>query len=486
MRVAAYVRVSTDEQADKGNSLGEQQERLAAYCKAMNWGAPKFFIDDGYSAKDLKRPAVKKLIREVEAQKFDIVLTTKLDRMSRNLLDMLQFVKMLSEKNCNYVSASEAFDTSTAAGRLVLQLLGTFAEFERERISERVKENMLSIARNSDKAITNPCYGYDITGEKYTINPEESMNVLLMFDLAEQGLGYRAIAKALNDTGSKTRGTAKRPAVPWSPATVKKLMHNEALRGVMIYNKRENKNGKLVLRPKEEWIIRENNHPAIIGKERYEEVKKILDSRKLTNRHADSETYLLTSLVRCGHCEALMIGNTARYVRGPKRYEYFRYTCQTYTKLSGCFYHAVHRDDLENKIIESIKQLASNSLKDIQKIKIANSSSSSEELEDLKRQLQKVNRRMQKQIEAFEEDLITAQDLKIATARTEKERSEIAAAIDRLESKKSNGGDVQNRVQRMLGDVTSIDRVVAKQAIRQLIDSIQITNGTQISITWKS
>ena len=85
MRVAAYIRVSTDEQAERGNSLNEQQERLEAYCKAMGWPKPNIYPDDGYSAGTLKRPFLEKLLKDIEENKIDVLLTTKLDRLTRSL-----------------------------------------------------------------------------------------------------------------------------------------------------------------------------------------------------------------------------------------------------------------------------------------------------------------------------------------------------------------------------------------------------------------
>ncbi|MGO4147935.1 recombinase family protein, partial [Paenarthrobacter sp. YAF11_1] len=144
----------------------------------------------------------------------------KLDRFSRNLLDLLQTIHFLSGHDCSYVSASESFDTSTAVGRMTLQLLGTFAEFERERTSERVKDNMLSLAKNTDKALTKPCYGYNIEDGRYVIDEAEAENVQFMFDLAEQGHGHRMIAKFLNEKGVFTK-----KGKLWDQINVKRLMY---------------------------------------------------------------------------------------------------------------------------------------------------------------------------------------------------------------------------------------------------------------------
>lgn len=480
MRVAAYIRVSTDEQADKGNSLTEQTERLQAYSRAMGWSVPKFFTDDGYSAKDMKRPAVKKLLERIEKNEFDIVLTSKLDRMSRNLLDVLQFVKMLGSHDCNFVSASEQFDTSTATGRMVLQLLGTFAEFERERNSERVKDNMNSLARNTDKALTQPCYGYDIIEGKYSINQDEAIFVNQMFDLAEQGYGYRTIAKSLNDNGSITkRGKA------WDSINVKRLILNTTVAGCRIHNMREVKNGKTIIRPKSEWIISENNHPAIIDPDRYQSVLEILQNRKPARKHADNETYLLTGLIRCGHCGATLQGNTARVRRGAKSYDYFRYVCSTYVKKGGCKYHAVHRDDMESAILKTIRAV-SEADEAMLELNVAASPIDRDELQELESQLAKIDRRMQKQIDAYNDDLISSHDLKTASAKAEKERNNIAALLEQALKKKPSVAAVQLKARRLLEEIESVDRVKAKNAIRQLISDVELLNGETASITWKT
>lgn len=479
MRVAAYIRVSTDEQADKGNSLSEQKERTLAYCKAMGWNEPIFFVDDGYSAKDLNRPGIKHLLECVENNEIDLVLTSKLDRLCRNLLDLLQVVDLFSMNNCNYVSASEHFDTTTAVGRMTLQLLGTFAEFERERISERVKDNMISLAKNTDKALTLPCYGYDIVDGRYQINEEEAEYVRLMFDLAEQGHGHRMIAKILNDKGATTkRGKS------WDQVNVKRLMRTETIAGIMIYNKRQKVKNKMIMRDKNDWIIKENNHPAIITPERFRAVQEIFQSRSRAHKHADSESYLLTGLVKCKYCGGNMKGSTSRYKRENGEYTYYRYICSQYVSGYGCRYHAVHRDDLENQIIDRIREIASVSTSELV-MNVARSHTIDDEIKELKKQLVNVNKRMQKQIEAFENDLISAEDLKAARDRVESERQKLNEQITKLESHTGDADSVRQNAVKYLDDISGIDRVKAKNSLRLLIDHI-VVQSDLISITWKA
>lgn len=478
MKCAIYIRVSTDEQADKGNSLIEQREQLQAFCKGVGWVNPALYIDDGYSAKDLNRPAVKRLIDDVQKRKIDVVLTTKLDRLSRNQLDLLQTIKLFEEHDCGYASASERFDTSTAAGRLVMQILGSFAEFERERISERVKDNMTSIARNTDRVLTAPCYGYDITDGKYTINPEEAAFVEMMFEMAENGHGHRYIAKRLNDLGQVTKRGKE-----WDQVNVKRLMLNETICGTMIYNKRYTKNGKTVFRDKADWIIKENNHPAIISPERFYAAHKIIKSRSIAHKHADSETYLLTGLLKCKHCGRNMKGSTSRHKRANNEYTYYRYICASYVNGYGCKHHAVHRENLETVILKEIEQVATSSHSEL-KLSIATTPTALDEIHDIENQLNRINKKMQKQIEAYEDELISADDLRQARKRLDKEKVELTERKKYLEEQKSNPVTVKTKAALLLDDVNSVDRIKAKHSIRQLISQIMIEDGELVTIVW--
>ncbi|MNX64229.1 DNA-invertase hin [compost metagenome] len=478
-RVAAYIRVSTDEQVDKGNSLTEQTERLKAYCFAMGWNEPTLFIDDGYSAKNLKRPAIQRMITSVQENNFDVVLTAKLDRLCRNLLELLQIIKILEDHDCNYVSSSEGFDTTTAAGKMVLQILGAFAEFERERISERVKDNMLSLAKNTDRAISRPCYGYDIADGKYLINENEAINVKYMFDLAEAGHGHRMIAKMLNDRGITTKQKKM-----WDQVNVKRLMSKETLIGTSVYNMRQSKNGKVVIRDKSEWVVKENNHPAIISTEQFNKVKEIMESRSRANKHADNETYLLTGLLKCAHCGKNMKGNTSRHKTKYGDYTYYRYLCSSYVLGYGCKHHIVHREDIEKLIIEEINNLASASTKELD-IKIAASSSTNDLVKEIKELLNKSDKKMQKQIEAYENDLISASDLKKARERIDKEREILNQDLLKAESRTdSNQDKIKEQANLLLDDVNSEDRLRSKNAIRKLVSKIDLADGELVSVTW--
>src|SRR3989338_11525425 len=139
MRVALYIRVSTEDQVREGTSLEVQREFLEGYAKREGWEIyypekDRIYTEDGYSGYALERPALSKMLKDARLKKFDVVLVYKIDRFARNNRLLLNLVEELDNAGIGFKSATEAFDTVSAAGKLALSMLGTVAQFERDRI----------------------------------------------------------------------------------------------------------------------------------------------------------------------------------------------------------------------------------------------------------------------------------------------------------------------------------------------------------------
>lgn len=485
MKIAAYVRVSTDEQAEKGNSMHEQRERLAAYCTAMGWPEPVFYEDDGFSAKDLRRPALTRLLNDIKAHKYKRLITTKLDRLSRKLLDVLNTIDYLDRYDCQFVSSSESFDTSTSAGRLTLQLLGSFAEFERERIRERVKDNMLSLAQQGDKIITRPCFGYNVINGQMIINIEESLVVKQMADWALAGEGARSIAKRLNAMGIKTKD-----GNDWHEKIIRELLQRETLIGRFVYNKTYKKGSKIITRPESEWIRIFEHHDPILDEDSFFRIKELFEGRKTIGRHMSEDRYLLSGLVECGHCQAKMNGKMNKNFSKKLNQEniHYQYLCDGYLKKGNCYHHFVHRDMLESQIITTIEQLTIESPSQKLALVIAKKENHSTlERETVLSRLQKLDKRMQKQIEAYEDDLISSHDLKLARARTDEERLKLQEMLNELNAGQAEHAEkkVREQAQRLIGEIIGEDRLKSKHAIRQMIQKIIIREGQYVELVWQ-
>ncbi len=338
--IALYCRVSTDEQAHEGISLEEQQVRLTSYCASQGWDQEgvHLYIDDGYSGKNLHRPALERFLMDLERLSFSRLLVTKLDRLSRRLLDLLSLIDLLERRGVSLVSTSEAFDTATPSGRLTLQVLGAVAEFERERIRERVVDNMTHAAK-SGKWLAKPPYGYQLAEKALVELPQEAEVVRRIFSLyTEDQLGFFQIAKQLNE-----EGVASREKKGWSSNMIKKILMNPAYIGTAIWNRKGSSP-----------IIATNAHPALIERTVFEQAQKQSSpprSIKITaqNRH------LLSGFLHCPVCSHRMY---AGYSGGRNRQRVYR--CAGARTKGNCKSAAIPADTLEAAFLSAIVELFDN------------------------------------------------------------------------------------------------------------------------------
>ncbi|MFD5019973.1 recombinase family protein [Paenibacillus sp. NPDC058367] len=474
-KIALYIRVSTDEQALKGNSLNEQEERLRAYCHAMELeGQIETFVDDGYSAGSMKRPALTRMLKMAQNKELNMVVITKIDRLCRNLKDLLTLVDELDEIQCGFASAGERFDTSTAAGRMVLQILGAFAEFERGRNRERVRENLMSIVTNTDKAVSRPCFGYNVVDSRFVINEEEAEIVRKMVNWMLQGEGAHRVMRRLNDMGVKTKDGKS-----FTQLSVGKLMRRETIAGMFVYNRGYTLRGKSLIRPEEEWIVIENHHEPIIDKETFKRLQIAITARKTSGKQADNERWLLTGVVNCTHCGRPMFG---RYRKKPSGKEYFHYVCSSYMKRAECFHHFIDRDLLENTVIDHLL----NADKFNAKSEEINSNEPQIEINisNLKASLKKLDIKMQRQIELFEDAEINKEDFRVARDRIQDQRQKLEDQIKFVEKDTQVALEKEfvNRVGLMKNVLKSKNRSEQKNALRQLVQTVEVTNSSSIHI----
>lgn len=432
---ALYVRVSTDEQAKEGSSIDSQINTLKQFCVYKNLQNSVLYIDDGYSAKDMRRPRMKQLIKDIKADKVAAVLTIRIDRLSRNLLDMLQFVDMCEEHKTSFVCTSIDFDTSTPIGRMTLQILSSFAEFERAMTSARVKETMLDVAETQGRYLTTPPLGYRFDDDKrLVIVPEEAALVKRIASMYISGYGYRGIAKQFNN-----EGIVPRSGKSWYDSTVRGILTNETYIGTVIWNRRySDKNGKVRWRDKSEWVINENCHEPILSQEEWDEIQKRI-KRKVPKGGQRVVKYKLSGILRCGECGAPMISRNYGN-KGPHAKRKI-FVCSSYQKQGSCRFHYVFQDEVEKEVLDAIEEIASGNI-DIPVERLEQSIVDRDA--DYEQQLAAINRKFQRQIQAYENGLIDDEDLRLAKERVENEKSDLLAKqteqVDTSEIKKSLEG----------------------------------------------
>jgi site-specific DNA recombinase len=205
MRAIGYVPVSTEEQALTGVLLDAQEEKIKAYCIAKEWDLIRVVRDSGYSAKDLNRPRIQEIISGCKKKDFEVVVILKLDRLTRSVKDLIYLVEDVFKKNdVAFSSLQDNFDTATANGRMVMNILATLAQWERDIISERTRDAM-QFMRKDMKLIGAVPFGYDCNDGSLSPNPDEAVVVQRMLSLRKRGKSYQKIAAHLNSKQSHRR-----------------------------------------------------------------------------------------------------------------------------------------------------------------------------------------------------------------------------------------------------------------------------------------
>src|SRR3979490_673252 len=199
LRCAVYTRKSSEEGLDmEFNSLDAQREACEAYLlsqKAEGWAlVPDRYDDGGFSGGTLERPALKRLMADIESHRVDVVVVYKIDRLSRSLMDFTRLVEVFDRNSVTFVSVTQSFNTTTSMGRLTLNILLSFAQFERELTGERIRDKFAASRKKGMWMGGWAPLGYDIRDRKLVINATEATHVRFIFEHFER---LRSVTKLI-------------------------------------------------------------------------------------------------------------------------------------------------------------------------------------------------------------------------------------------------------------------------------------------------
>ena len=399
LRAAIYCRVSTDEQAREGFSIEAQKSNLIKKANESGYTIHDFYIDDGYSAKDMKRPALTRVIADVKQRKIDVVLFWRLDRFTRSSKDFHKIDEIFSQYGAGIKSATEPIDTTTAIGRFQLQLSVLLGQLERETTSERVhfvmEDRHLKGLRNGAVAP----FGYELVEGQLIINTVESEVVKRIYTLYQQGKSCQYIAKQFNREGIPRR----KAGIKWQEFAVWYIIDNPVYCGKLRWNNRKLSGAKT---GKE--IIVEGKHESIISEDEFDRVKKIREHRKTEGRKATSE-FPYTGVIKCARCGYGMIGGSRPVKNGVSRY----YRCLGRFTYGVCDMPIIK----EVSINEAFLQALSPDFEEVEKLyqindEVAVASESHDLRERLEAELDAIQKRKKKWQLAYASDVITLEELK--------------------------------------------------------------------------
>jgi site-specific DNA recombinase len=205
LRCAIYTRKSTEHGLElEFNSLDAQREACEAYIKsqaAEGWrGIPKCYDDPAYSGGNMDRPALQRLLKDIEAGQIDVVVVYKIDRLTRSLADFAKLVEIFDAKSVSFVAVTQQFNTTTSMGRLTLNVLLSFAQFERELASERVRDKVAASRKKGKWTGGSVPLGYDAKDKRLVVNPAEARTVRLIF---QRYLAVKSFQKLIDELNAK-------------------------------------------------------------------------------------------------------------------------------------------------------------------------------------------------------------------------------------------------------------------------------------------
>jgi site-specific DNA recombinase len=319
LRCAIYTRKSTEEGLDQEfNSLDAQRDAAEAFIQSQRregWiTLPEFYDDGGYTGGNMDRPALTKLLCSVEAGELDCVVVYKVDRLSRSLLDFTRMLSLFEKHKVSFVAVTQQFNTSTSLGRLTLNILLSFAQFERELIGERTRDKM-SAARRKGKWVGGyPVLGYDIdpAGGRLVVNEKEAEQVRAIFALFEERRSVLLTLAEIERRGwrlkSWTRKSGRfRLGGPFAPNSLRRLLTNILYTGA-IRHKGQPYPGE---------------HAAILPPGAWERAQQLI-AHPAAPTHAsprNKHLALLGGLLYCESCTARMVYSYSR--KNGRTYPYY-------------------------------------------------------------------------------------------------------------------------------------------------------------------
>lgn len=352
IRCAIYTRKSSEEGLDMElNSLDVQREAAENYIKSqVNEGwvvLPERYDDGGFSGGNTNRPAFQKLIKDVESGLVDMIVVYKIDRLTRSLIDFAKMVEVFDKNNVSFVSVTQQFNTSTSMGRLTLNVLLSFAQFEREVGSERTRDK-IAASKQKGMWMGGPIpLGYDIEDKKLIINQAEADLVRLVFDKYIELQSYWKVAQYLNSNGYHLKKYVSRAGIEHGGRAFDKVSIYQIMKNPLYLGRVRHKNKEY-----------DGQHEAIISNEIWNMARGIIEApyptRKITND--EDNIPLLKGLIRCGCCNQAMVHTVVK--KGNNRgYRYYVSVEAMKKSYEHCKIGSVPAIEIENLVIDEVKKL---------------------------------------------------------------------------------------------------------------------------------
>lgn len=350
-RCAIYTRKSTDEGLDRSfNSLDNQRERAEAYVESQRdqgWTIlPDRYDDGGFSGGNTDRPALKRLMRDVESGDIEAIVVYRLDRISRSLADFVNIHEFLERHGVALVSVTESINTSTAHGRMMVNVLLSFAQYERELAAERTRHKIEAARRKGKWTGGRPVLGFDVVDRRLVPNADEAIEVKAIFEMYAESPSLIGIVQELNRRGWRQKSWTAKTGRPcgggeWNKVSLRRLLNDPLYAGLQ-------KLGDETFK---------GEHERIVPKKLFDRVQRLIRENR-QNRGAsarDGSGFLLRGLIRCSACDAAMTGDSHKSRN--RRHRYYRCSAAIKRGRATCPTKSLPADKIESFVVDQIRRI---------------------------------------------------------------------------------------------------------------------------------
>lgn len=470
-RVAAYCRVSTDNE-DQANSFESQQRYFKQYIERNpDWELYEIFADEGISGTNTKkRKEFNRMIACAKNGDFDLIITKEISRFARNTLDSIYYTRDLKKHGVGVIFMNDNINTLDGDAELRLAIMSSIAQEESRETSERVKWGQ---KRQMEQGVVfgRSMLGYDVKNGKMTINEEGAKIVRLIFHkFVNEGKGTHVIARELREEGIRPMRVKE-----WQNTVILRIIRNEKYCGDLVQKKTYTpdflSHEKKYNRGQEEFVIIKDHHEPIISRELFEEANRILDERSLSQegKAKHSNRYPFSGKIKCGCCGASYV---ARYKTRKDGSRYKAWRCNEAAKHGsphvdkagnqvGCIGASIRNEDATHIMFLVTKELKLKQTKIIKNLisiiqSIIAMDTTGTDIEKLKAQIQTTQDKRTKLIDIYMSGDITKEEFSAARSKCDTEIKELQSVIDSFDKQQTMIRQQQELVQEISDAINEI------------------------------
>lgn len=483
--VGGYIRVSTERQVE-GYSIEGQITQIEQYCQFNGYELVDIYADRGISGKSMNRPELQRMLKDAKNGKLDCVMVYKTNRLARNTSDLLTIVEELHRQNVEFFSLSERMEVKNSTGKLMLQILASFSEFERNTILENIYTGQHQRALEGYYQGNLPLGYNNIPDNKkeLMINQHEANIVKYIFESYAKGHGYRKIANALNHKGYVTK-----KGNPFSISAVTYILSNPFYIGKIQFAKYKDWNDKRRKGLNDKPVIAEGKHAPIIGKDLWDKVQARKKQVSEKPQVHGKGTNLLTGIIHCPQCGAPMAAsNTTNTLKDGTKKRIRYYSCSNFRNKGSkvCSANSVRAEVIEKYVMDQILEIVKSDKVLKQVVERVNQDSQidmaalNHDIAYKQQKFDEINIKLKNLIQTIEDNPDLTSALKPTIHQYETQLNDITNQMNQLKHQQNqekpsyDAKQIAALLQRIFQNIESMDKSQLKALYLTVIDRIDI------------